>query len=98
MTYLFQLELVDVVFRVIAIQLVEFDNLYQASGVGWAGGISTGLQSACPSFIICSLQTEQTAVALTAGKEYRMILIALVCTFICTETFAQLSFVAKPWS
>ena len=50
---------------VVAIELVELDNLYQFVGITGIGGITGSLESACPSLIVGDREFEKTAIALS---------------------------------
>ena len=57
-------ELVIRLDTVVAVKFVELDNLYEFVGITWIGGITSCLESACPSLIVGLLKGEEFSITL----------------------------------
>ena len=83
-------EAVSALRLVVFIEFVELDNLDELISILRIGGIASSLQSACPTFIICGLEIEETAITLAIDQETRVILIGLEDRVVGTETLIAL--------
>ena len=63
--------------RIIFIEFIDLDNVYQTVCILRIGGIASRLQSAGPALVVGELQREERTVALSIDEEARMVLVAL---------------------
>ena len=81
-------ELVIGLGMIVAVELIELDNLYQFVGIAGIGGIASCLESACPSLVVGLPEREEFLIALAGDEESGVILVALVGIVVGAETFA----------
>ena len=77
------------VLAVVFIQIIQFDDINQPLCIAGIRCIAGLFQSACPSFIIRNLQTEQESITCTRTQKLGMIPVRFTGMPVGTETFAR---------